>query len=623
MPFQSINLGALGAFTLWTGAKLVDSGLIAAGGVGYLRQFGLGVGDRFFLRLADTVGGVATNAGPRLISAIENGRFSILLEEVGGSFFFIPGPNYSGNMAQDTSEPYEWNIGASEHIALEAWLNGIGTGEVIITLDTGEIALSDFLSDGLVLEVGARLVASGSSSGNDALYRDADRGGTDAPTEGELGLGPNESIISMIEKTFGNTAIRLRDNDNPVFFAFNVYFAVTGGRGRDLTIYIQTSSGVTSIPLEDNITSFGGGWFNANVPANQRRAFSQIVAGRPFLFILARQDTSVFNVDATFLAKAGIPSFALTPSVVTYFDQDAAFRASAGMPTMIITAQSVGDKDITFLARAGNPSFIIKPIAHVVVAKDGVLLAKAGSPSFVMTGDAMAVVNKNATLLARSGSPLFVIGAESSGVINKDAIFLVRAGSPSIIITPVKIFALGAEETLFSSQYVTPMEIGMDNIERGRMGALVPPLLTDIKNTDESLLPFISYGLGIEGNIAFLPPNVRNDIIEHVEYYITYRGTRAVLRQAALDLEITLVVNITDNQAGGRDIELRTSPPSYAIGDNNWAVFVRTFLEYLLPWTLNLTGVIIENIFNTEIYLHGMISPYNLSPNFGGTVRNA
>ena len=600
MPYQSINLGALGAFTLWTGAKLVDSGLIAAGGVGYLRQFGLGVGDRFFLRLADTVGGVATNAGPRLISAIENGRFSILLEEVGGSFFFIPGPNYSGNMAQDTSEPYEWNIGASEHAALEAWFNGIGTGEVIITLDTGEIALSDFLSDGLVLEVGARLVASGSSSGNDALYRDADRGGTDAPTEGELGLGPNESIISMIEKTFGNTAIRLRDNDNPVFFGFNIYFSATGGAGRDLTIYIQTSSGVTSISVEDNVTSFGGGWFNANVPANQRRAFSQIVAGRPFLFILARPDLGVQNADATFLARAGNPSFVIAPSVLRYVNKDVVFRASAGMPTMTIRA-----------------------LSRVVTNKDTVLLARAGNPSLVMTGQATAVVNKGATLLARAGSPRLIISGQARGVPNKDAILLARAGSPLFIVESQNTFALSPIGTLFASQYVTPMEISIDHIERERKGALVPPLLTDVQNVDESLLPFISYGYGIEGNIIFLPPNVRRNIIDHAEYYLIYRGTGAALKQAALDLEIVLDIDISSNQAGGRDIALRASPPSYAIGDNNWAIFVREFLENLLPYTLTLTTITLVTSLSAELYLHGMISPYNLDFNFGGTVVNS
>ena len=492
--------------------------------------------------------------------------YLILLEE-GDSFFFHPGPNYVGNPTpSNLSEPYNWEIFVDLQDDFADWWGAIGNGDVTLTLDTGEIALLDFDSTDLELEAGAKLLA----SGNNTIYADVDRGGTDIPVEGELGISGTETVISRIQKVGDN--LLFNDNNNPLELALTDYFGV-GGAGNDLSVYLQTSTGSTIIPIANNIVSSGEGFINCSIPIDQRKALSRIVEEREFLFVLARS--------------------------------------------------SVVNKDAIFTARAGNPTFTIVGDNQVVVNKDAIFTARAGNPTFTIVGDNQVVVNKDAIFTARAGNPTFTIVGDNQVVVNKDAIFTARAGNPIFTIAAESIFVLGEFGTLFSGQYVTPLELAVDVVEAERGSALVAPPITDIKNINESLLPFISYGLGIEGNINFLPPNVRCNIIEHAEYYLLNRAVLAVLDQAAVDLEIVLSVHITDRIGGGRNIELRTSPPSYAIGDANWAIFVREFLECLLPWTLNLTGIVIETSLRSELYLHGMISPYNLDFNFGGIARNS
>ena len=92
---------------------------------------------------------------------------------------------------------------------------------------------------GLDVDAAALLVASAPGTSGNNPYADSDRGGTDSPLDGELGLGTTETVISRIRR-HSATELNLNDNDSPSALDIGTYFAA-GGDGNDLTLYLQTS----------------------------------------------------------------------------------------------------------------------------------------------------------------------------------------------------------------------------------------------------------------------------------------------------------------------------------------------------------------------------------------------
>ena len=82
-------------------------------------------------------------------------------------------------------------------------------------------------------------------SGN-VLYRNADRGGSDTPLEGDLNIGPDDTEISRI--LWSTNRFILNDNDNPVTLSLADYFKPDGD-GNDLTLHVQTLDEGPASPL--------------------------------------------------------------------------------------------------------------------------------------------------------------------------------------------------------------------------------------------------------------------------------------------------------------------------------------------------------------------------------------
>ena len=110
--------------------------------------------------------------------------------------------------------------------------------------------LSNSDDAGLEVDAKALLVASDAGTSGNFIYEDADRGGTDTPLDGELGLGADNTLISGIRRRT-TTTLQLNDNNNPVALDIGDYFSA-GGAGEDLTIYLQTmADGEVSFPASD------------------------------------------------------------------------------------------------------------------------------------------------------------------------------------------------------------------------------------------------------------------------------------------------------------------------------------------------------------------------------------
>ena len=81
---------------------------------------------------------------------------------------------------------------------------------------------------------------------------DSDRGGSDTPIDGELGVGPNDTNVSRIRWDTVNNRLIFNDNDSPGSLDLGAFFDV-GGAGNGLTIYVTDLSGTYSFPVAGNI----------------------------------------------------------------------------------------------------------------------------------------------------------------------------------------------------------------------------------------------------------------------------------------------------------------------------------------------------------------------------------
>ena len=124
-----------------------------------------------------------------------------------------------------------------------------------------QLVLSDFDQTGLEMELLA-LVEAGETTD---WYTRGRFGSSGTLVDGELGIGPTNSLIRIRNNDSGRRILLNHDSAQP--FNFNTYFS-DGGDGRDLTLYIQTSATeVIELPVVGTLGERGGGYVNFNVPA--------------------------------------------------------------------------------------------------------------------------------------------------------------------------------------------------------------------------------------------------------------------------------------------------------------------------------------------------------------------
>ena len=348
MPQQTIQLQAA-----WY--RVAHNGWVAPGGSRPAIDAGLRGADDRFLRSI-----LLTTAG-QVRLAIESSQTSIASNddltsefELNGSLEIIVGANslLVALAGADMTETYRWTpSNSAEVIAFQALLSdveGTESGQLIIrdfvptlgpvdhavdagavswafalpepavthTPAVGTLALSDFDDTGLDVETAALLEASAPGTSGNNFYRDSTRGGSDSPIEGELGVGPGETLISRMRRASAAN-LTLNDNNLPVQLPFDTYFG-TGGAGRDLTLYLQTASdGLVSFTVAGAFLSAGGNWLNVTLPAAARTLLGNLATGDRFIFALARAAAAT-TVDHAVDAGSVAWAFALPQPAVTH-----------------------------------------------------------------------------------------------------------------------------------------------------------------------------------------------------------------------------------------------------------------------------------------------------------------
>ena len=152
-----------------------------------------------------------------------------------------------------------------------------------------ELTLADFDDTGLDVELLA-LIEAGTQ---DTVYATPPRGAAGSLLDGELGLGPGETLITRIRLMNAGETIALNDNDLnnndlPSELSLSQYFG-TGGDGDDLTLYLQTDDHVTDLAVADSLNNAGGSFVNFNVTAVADQADVSVIGnGDRFIIAFAR-----------------------------------------------------------------------------------------------------------------------------------------------------------------------------------------------------------------------------------------------------------------------------------------------------------------------------------------------
>ena len=202
------------------------------------------------------------------------------------------------------AEPIAWSFGVSNATGSATipgvsgnakpinWSFGVSSATGSTTESVPPLVLSDFIQPANTeLICGALLVASGTTN----YYADSDRGGTDTPLDGELGLSDTETVISRIRR-HSASELNLNDNDSPVALAIGDYFSL--GEGLDATIHMQTADGVESFLVDGAVVTSGGNFVRFSIPTVLSTLLNGIAIDDRFIFAITTPMVSVFTGNA-------------------------------------------------------------------------------------------------------------------------------------------------------------------------------------------------------------------------------------------------------------------------------------------------------------------------------------
>ena len=213
--------------------------------------------------------------------------------------------------------------------------------------------------------------------------------------DGEVGVGPDETILNRIRITPSATRIILREDDlnidgNAAVLDSRDYFL--NGDGSDLTLTIVTVDGSVDIPIADNIDTSSGTnttQLRVNIPTADRSVVNAIDDGDRFIIALWREGPTAVNVgEVSFNANA---EFESNLHVTRHLSLEAEFNANATFDANVHVTRHVNvsmDASATFDARLNatrhlNSQFNADATFHVNLQP----AVRAGNPEFTATAE--------------------------------------------------------------------------------------------------------------------------------------------------------------------------------------------------------------------------------------------
>ena len=194
-------------------------------------------------------------------------------------------------------------------------------------LGSSQLELSGWVQPPATKNVVLALLERTTAASSTTLYADSSRGGTDAPIDGELGLGDGETNISRF--LFSGGKITLNDSDDPGTLNLSSYFGASG-EGLSLTFWVQTHDGtVTSTVLRTAATSPGpgGSFFNFIPSADQQTQLRGLATSDQWI-VSFTQPTGPLAADAATAPPA------VAGDLSKAYDASLTGDAAAGAPTV-------------------------------------------------------------------------------------------------------------------------------------------------------------------------------------------------------------------------------------------------------------------------------------------------
>ena len=146
------------------------------------------------------------------------------------------------------------------------------------------------------------------SSATNNIWLAPERGGSDVPLDGEVGLGPDDTAITAI-RLRTSPLIRLNDDDSPGTLDIGGYFDA-GGDGNDLTLTIRTAAGAVAVAVATAVSTPFLARVDFDVTAAGWNLLNDLAVGDRFILAFARPAKA--PVAVTFTAPTPSLSAALT-----------------------------------------------------------------------------------------------------------------------------------------------------------------------------------------------------------------------------------------------------------------------------------------------------------------------
>ena len=254
---------------------------------------------------------------------------SLQLSEVGETHDI--GLSFSASAAATFTPSLQlYEVGETHDIGLSFAASAVGALSLAIEV-IEDIDLSSFPTGNLVIDCLALI--SRTQTGTE-IYRDANRGGSDIPVAGELGIGPDNTWVSRIRLTTStNLLINISNRNGPLttsaaaVLALFAYFGAFGD-GIDEALYIQTSEGIERVLVAGNDAGVGGGYLNLTISAAMGQLLQDLEVGRRLNFAFAHTQVDIGLSFAATAAAAFTPSLQLS-EVGETFDIGLSFAATA------------------------------------------------------------------------------------------------------------------------------------------------------------------------------------------------------------------------------------------------------------------------------------------------------
>ena len=293
------------------------------------------------------------------------------------------------------------------------------------------VVLADFDDTGLDVDCLALITAAAQPN----VYIDSNRGGTQTPDDGELGLGSGESLITRIRILESGGRVFLNGSDTPTALVFEDYFGADNATS-DRTLWVQTDTRTSSSVNLGNTGALGANYLFGGEALTD---IGGIGSGDTFLLAVTTPAAAdPVNLEATFVA--GVPVFTAELTVAPSVNLEATFVAGVPTFTAEITVASPVNLEATFVA--GTPTMTAELNVTPTITLEATFTA--GVPTFTAELNVTAPTGVNLEATFAAGSPAMTAELSVANPINLEATF--TSGSPSLtgelnVATPINLEA--------------------------------------------------------------------------------------------------------------------------------------------------------------------------------------